>query len=163
TSPRLQAPHLLLEACPRTRGIGNMPHQDVSVVIPYYRAISTISRAISSVLAQTVQPLEILVVDDGSSDNVAEELQKFGSAVTLIRKANGGVATARNTGIDHARGEWIAFLDADDYWEPVKLECQLAASEGVDLIGSRWYTEFPGQPRVQRESENESLYGKILR
>jgi len=98
-----------------------MDRATVSVIIPYYRARHTIARAVESALEQTVRPHEILVVDDGSPDDAAGATKVFGSSVTLIRKPNGGAASARNLGIEHAQGEWIAFLDADDYWEPAKL------------------------------------------
>jgi glycosyltransferase involved in cell wall biosynthesis len=134
----------------------------VSVVIPYYRARQTIARAVRSILTQTVRPREILVVDDGSPDDAADSLREFGSAVTLIRKPNGGAASARNAGIERARGEWIAFLDADDYWEPTKLEQQLAFSKGVGLVGSRWFIETSGTPRCIAEVGQPSLFGKIF-
>jgi glycosyltransferase involved in cell wall biosynthesis len=108
-----------------------MDRNTVSLIIPYYRASQTIARAVESALAQTVRPLEILIVDDGSPEGAAEATKQFGSSVTVIRKPNGGVASARNLGVEHAKGEWFAFLDADDYWEPVKLERQLAVSEEV--------------------------------
>jgi glycosyltransferase involved in cell wall biosynthesis len=132
-------------------------------VIPYYRARNTIARAVRSVLVQTIRPYEILVVDDGSTDDPAAVLQEFGSAVTLIRKPNGGPASARNLGIEHAHGKWIAFLDADDYWEPFKLERQLAFSDGVGLVGSRWYTEYPGKRRCVAEVPDIALFGRTLR
>jgi glycosyltransferase involved in cell wall biosynthesis len=138
-------------------------HRDtVSVIIPYYRASSTIARSVRSVLAQTVRPDEILVVDDGSPDDAAQAIREFGSAVTLIRKANGGTASARNVGIEHSRGEWIAFLDADDYWEPVRLERQLAVPEGVGLVGGRWFEEYPCQPRAIADVSNPNFFGKIV-
>jgi glycosyltransferase involved in cell wall biosynthesis len=140
-----------------------MAANTVSVVIPYYRASGTIARAVRSVLAQTVRPQEILVIDDGSPDDAAEALAEFGSAVTLIRKANGGTASARNAGIERVQGEWIAFLDADDYWEPWKLERQLAFSEGVGLVSSRWYMETPGSLRRIAEAPDIDLLGKVLR
>jgi len=101
----------------------------VESIIPYYRASRTIARAVESALGQTVRPHEILIIDDGSPDDAASATKQFGSSVTLIRKPNGGAASARNLGIEQAKGEWIAFLDADDYWEPSKLERQLASSE----------------------------------
>jgi glycosyltransferase involved in cell wall biosynthesis len=134
----------------------------VSVVIPYYRASQTIARAVRSILMQTVGPAEILVVDDGSPEDAADSLKEFGSSVTLIRKENGGAASARNTGIERASGEWIAFLDADDYWEPTKLERQLAFSEGVGLVGSSWFIETPGTPRHLPELAHAPLFGRIL-
>jgi glycosyltransferase involved in cell wall biosynthesis len=139
-----------------------MYRSTVSVVIPYYRARRTIARAVRSALAQTVSPYEILVVDDGSNDDLAETLKEFGSVVTLIRKANGGVASARNMGIDRARGEWIAFLDADDYWEPSKLERQLAFSEAVGVVGGRWFLEYPGKPRRVGEVPDAGFFGRMF-
>lgn len=98
----------------------------VSVIIPAYRAAATIGRAVESVLAQTAPAAEILVIDDGSPDDLAEALASYGDRVRLVRQANSGAATARNLGIDLAKGDFIAFLDADDYWAPHKLQCQVA-------------------------------------
>jgi glycosyltransferase involved in cell wall biosynthesis len=139
-----------------------MCEQTVSVVIPYYRARETVGRAVRSVLAQTAPAREILVIDDGSPDDAAEATKDFGSSVTLIRKRNGGAASARNLGIERARGEWIAFLDADDYWEPSKLERQLAFSGDVGLIGSRWFLEYPGAPRRVGEVSDAALFGGVV-
>ena len=140
-----------------------MDRNTVSVVIPYYRASQTIARAVESALGQTVRPYEILVVDDGSPDDVASATKEFGSSVTLIRKPNGGAASARNLGIEHAQGEWIAFLDADDYWEPAKLERQLAVSEGVGLVGGMWFMEYPGKPRCVGEVEDPEFFGRVFK
>src|SRR5258706_15592076 len=101
-----------------------MSEPSISVVIPAYRAAKTIGRAIASVIAQTHGVLEVLVIDDGSPDDVSAATERFGAAVTVIRKENGGAASARNLGIERARGDWIAFLDADDYWHPDKLKRQ---------------------------------------
>src|SRR5262249_29352596 len=115
----------------------------ISVVIPYYRASRTIRRAVGSVLRQTTAPHELLVVDDGSpdGDELAAALLPFGAAATLLRKTNGGAADARNYGIDHAHYEWVAFLDADDYWEADKLEQQLRVIQAhpeVAIVGCGW-------------------------
>ncbi len=139
-----------------------MVRDTVSVIIPYYRASQTIARAVESVLAQTFRPYEILIVDDGSPDDAAGATREFGSSVTLIRKPNGGAASARNLGIEHAKGEWIAFLDADDYWEPTKLELQLSFSEGVGVVSGRWYTEAPGYARSLAEVVDPSFFGRKL-
>lgn len=98
----------------------------ISVVIPAYNNGRYIRRSIDSVLAQTVAPLEIIVVDDGSTDNTAEEVQHYGQAVRYIRQDNAGASAARNTGVEAAAGDWIAFLDADDEWLPDKLKLQTA-------------------------------------
>lgn len=102
----------------------------VSAVIPTYNRRSYISRAIDSVLAQTVPVDEILVVDDGSTDESAELLnERYGARVRVIRQANTGVSGARKRGIQEARGEWIAFLDSDDEWMPAR-NAQLLEAAG---------------------------------
>lgn len=99
----------------------------VSVVIPAYNAANTVSAAIDSALSQTVSNIEVIVVDDQSSDTTVTVVQGITDArVRLIeREQNGRQAAARNDGIAVATGEWIAFLDADDIWLPRKLEIQL--------------------------------------
>jgi glycosyltransferase involved in cell wall biosynthesis len=137
-----------------------MCRETVSVIVPYYRASETIVRAVKSALGQTVRPDEIIIVDDGSPDDAATATKEFGSSVTLICKPNGGAASARNLGIEHANGDWIAFLDADDYWEPSKLERQLAFSEGVGLVGGGWFTEIPGQPRCIAKISQPAFFSR---
>jgi glycosyltransferase involved in cell wall biosynthesis len=105
-----------------------MSAQTVSVVIPCYNAASFLREALESALAQTHPPDEVIVVDDGSTDNSADIAGAFGLPVRVIRQANQGESVARNRGIEEARSEWVAFLDADDVWRPTKLERQLAAS-----------------------------------
>lgn len=122
----------------------------VSVIVPAYRAARTIGRAIDSLLAQTRRPDEILVIDDGSPDDLPAALATYGERVRLHRKANGGAASARNRGIELATGNLIAFLDADDYWEHHKLERQLAILERhpeVGLIAANFYQQPLGLPR----------------
>ena len=97
----------------------------VSVVIPTYNRSMIVVNAISSVIAQTYKNIEILVVDDGSTDDTAERLSCFGSRIRYIKKENGGVSSARNQGIKMASGELIAFLDSDDEWLPEKTEKQV--------------------------------------
>ena len=97
----------------------------VSVVIPAYNAAEHISRALDSVLAQTLLPDEIIVVDDGSADDTQQVVQKYLDRVIYIYQSNSGVSAARNTGIEAARSEWIAFLDSDDEWYSEKLHLQI--------------------------------------
>lgn len=108
------------------RRMEDLPGQtpSVSAVIPAYNAELTIADAIQSVLAQTCEVAEIIVVDDGSSDRTAEVAASF-PRTRVIRKPNGGVGAARNAGIHAASGEWIAFLDSDDSWLPQKTEIQI--------------------------------------
>jgi glycosyltransferase involved in cell wall biosynthesis len=109
----------------------------VSVIIPAYNAAATVARTIDSALAQTHEPIEIIVVDDGSKDDTTAVVETFGPPVKLVRKPNGGPASARNLGARLATGEWLAMLDADDWWLPAKLERQFArldaAGDGEDV------------------------------
>jgi len=100
----------------------------VSVIIPSYNRWPLICRAIDSVLAQTVKPAEIIVVDDGSSDSTTANLHsKYGDQIGVLEQENRGVSAARNLGLAHSSGNWIALLDSDDEWLPEKLEQQLSA------------------------------------
>lgn len=96
----------------------------ISVVVPAYNAQKFLARAVRSVLLQTCRPDEIIVVDDGSTDNTESEARKFGTQIKYIRRENAGASAARNVGIEAATSQWIAFLDADDEWLPEKLQLQ---------------------------------------
>jgi glycosyltransferase involved in cell wall biosynthesis len=98
----------------------------VSVIIPTYNRCQWLPRAIESVLNQTCAPLELIVVDDGSTDGTSDLLKQYGRDVRTIRQRNKGVSGARNTGIRAASGDLIALLDSDDSWLPEKLEHQAA-------------------------------------
>ncbi|MEW8374991.1 MAG: glycosyltransferase family A protein [Candidatus Thiodiazotropha sp.] len=103
----------------------------VSVVIPTHNRAHTLPRALDSVLTQSCQPLEIIVVDDGSEDETAQLMEERYGCCDYLRQANRGVSSARNLGIEKARGEWIALLDSDDRWLPNKLQLQLEALTGA--------------------------------
>lgn len=104
-----------------------------SVVIPVYNKADTIRESINSVLAQTVKDFEIVVVNDGSTDNIREVLSEY-SDLKVVHQENGGVSVARNTGIDAAEGEFVCFLDADDLWFPNHLdELSLRIDENPDI------------------------------
>jgi glycosyltransferase involved in cell wall biosynthesis len=94
----------------------------VSVVIPLFNKVDHIRQAIESVLDQSIRPEEVLVIDDGSTDGGDRVVQEYTSSVRLIRRPHQGVSAARNFGIETAKGEAIAFLDADDIWKPYFLE-----------------------------------------
>ncbi len=96
----------------------------VSVIVPVYNGAQFIGKAIESVLVQNYDPLEIIIVDDGSTDETANIVKSYNN-MRYIYQPNQGVATARNTGINSSRGELIAFLDADDCWAPNKLNIQV--------------------------------------
>jgi glycosyltransferase involved in cell wall biosynthesis len=99
----------------------------ISVVIPCFNGEKYIRETIRSVLQQSLAPIEILVIDDGSKDRSAAFAASFGPPVRVLRQSNRGQAAARNVGIRAAEGDWIAFLDADDLWHPTKLERQATA------------------------------------
>jgi glycosyltransferase involved in cell wall biosynthesis len=132
----------------------------ISVIIPAYRAAQTIAATVRSILQQTVRPDEILIIDDGSPDDIAAPVAPFASNVTLIRQANAGVAEARNRGLAAARGELIAFLDADDLWEPQKLNKQLQILQdypSVGLVAGRYFNQEPGRAKEIADMPAEFL------
>ncbi|GAB4438348.1 MAG: glycosyltransferase family A protein [Anaerolineae bacterium] len=106
-----------------------MTSESVSVIIPVYNGEQYLAEAIDSVLAQTRPPGEIIVVDDGSTDGSAEVVAAYGEPVRYLRQANQGPSSARNFGVEQAKGELLAWLDQDDLWEPDKLERQIAYLE----------------------------------
>lgn len=113
----------------------------VTVVIPVYNQERYLGRAIESVLGQTFRDLELLVVDDGSTDGTPEVIARYGSRLRSIRQTNRGNASALNHGVREARSEWVAWLSSDDLWEPEKLARQLVPATmepSADLV----YTGF---------------------
>ena len=117
----------------------------VSVVIPCYQQAVWLPQAIDSCLAQTWTEIEIIVVDDGSGEDLADVLKSYGDRVRLIRQNNQGTAAARNTGLAGARGAFVKFLDADDWLLPHCIETQLKSIEGLkgylSVIGYRFHYE----------------------
>lgn len=97
----------------------------ISVIIPTYNRVSSLTRALDSVLAQSQRASEIIVIDDGSTDDTPHIMERDYSHVNYYYRENRGVSAARNCGIRKARGEWIAFLDSDDEWLPDKLQMQI--------------------------------------
>jgi glycosyltransferase involved in cell wall biosynthesis len=108
----------------------------VSVIVPTYNRRHLVGRALDSIATQTRAPSEVIVVDDGSSDDTLETLRREYPSVTVLEQAHAGVSAARNRGIEHSHGDWIAFLDSDDEWLPEKLARQHAAivSESTMLL-----------------------------
>lgn len=110
----------------------------VSVIIPSFNRAYSIASTIESVLAQTYDPVEIIVIDDGSTDDTRAVVEGFGDRVRYIHQINTGCPGARNTGLRVARGEFIALLDSDDRWYPWKLELQIAFLRAHPDVGMVW-------------------------
>lgn len=108
---------------------------DVSVIIPTYNRARLVVEAIESALRQTAPPREIIVVDDGSTDDTPQVLKSFGNRIISVRQENQGVGTARNRALAMARGRYLAFLDSDDIWLEFKLELQVDVMERRPEIG----------------------------
>jgi glycosyltransferase involved in cell wall biosynthesis len=129
----------------------------VSVIMPAYNAEAYMARSIESVLAQTRSRLELIVVDDCSTDGTFEGVSEKAALDDRIRlhrlPKNAGVAAARNAGIERARGEYVAFLDSDDWWHPRKLELQIAQMQAHDATVS--YCAF------QRVGEDGRLLSRV--
>lgn len=93
----------------------------VSIIVPVYKAEKYLNRCIDSILAQTFTDWELLLIDDGSTDrsgDICDEYAKKDTRIRVFHKENGGVSSARNLGLDSAQGEWVTFIDADDYILP---------------------------------------------
>lgn len=110
------------------------PAELISVVIPAYNARHTLPATLESLFAQTWPHLEIIVVDDGSTDGTAQMLAQYGARVRLLSQPNGGLARARATGVAAARGQWIALLDADDLCRPERLALQARVLEALPEV-----------------------------
>jgi glycosyltransferase involved in cell wall biosynthesis len=134
----------------------------VSVVIPTYNRAADLKRALDSVSLQTVPIAEIIVVDDGSTDNTRDVVSQFGRGIVYLHQDNAGVAAARNRGIGAATGEWIAFLDSDDWWMPEKIQLQIEAlqrKKGAALAyTSAWIISNDGTREIAQAAEPAQLW-----
>lgn len=127
----------------------------VSVIIPVYNGTDYLREAIDSVLLQTFTDYELLVIDDGSTDNTWKLIQSYGSRLRGIRKLNGGVASALNVGIQHARAQWIAWLSHDDAFLPIKLERQVAFLRHNPRFRAcyTWFYDIDGGGKIVGENK----------
>jgi glycosyltransferase involved in cell wall biosynthesis len=139
----------------------------VSVVIPAYDAARWIRETIASALAQTYRPIEVLVVDDGSTDATVAIAGSFGTAVEVIRQANSGAAAARNAGIARSRGEYVALLDADDVWDARKIEAQVRALDADRSVGAlqcgTTYVDEAGRVLEVRRPPGRTTFWDVVR
>lgn len=113
----------------------------VAVVIPTHQRAHLVARAVESVLAQDPAPTEVIVVDDGSTDDTTAVLDRFGPSIITVRQANAGGAVARNTGTSRASTPWVAFLDSDDVWLPGHLARLAAAVEGTGGAADLYFAD----------------------
>lgn len=136
----------------------------VSVVIPVRNTERYLRQAIDSALTQTLPPAEVLVVDDGSSDGSLAVARSFGDRVTVFEGVHGGIGATRNFGVERAAGDFLAFLDADDYWVPEKLAWQievLARDHDLDLAFGQvrqFYSPDIEVPDEERDRMARSVY-----
>ena len=120
----------------------------VSVIIPAFNCGRFAAEAVESALAQDYKPMQVIVINDGSTDDTLAVLETFGAAIHLIDQKNGGPPAARNSGLRVARGAYIAFLDADDVWLPGKISAQVAYLEGHPKIGIVYTDWHVWQPEI---------------
>lgn len=135
----------------------------VSVIIPFYSNVDWLFESIESVLSQTYPVHEIIVINDGSKEDVSEFLEKYRNKIIYIYQENSGPAAARNNGIRHATGDYIAFEDSDDIWLPNKLEIQVAFMEKVNAMWSHtgfyyWWPETGKRKLVNTSRDYGDIY-----
>lgn len=134
----------------------------VSVIIPFYSHLDWLYEAIESVLSQTYPIHEIILVDDGSKEDLTDFLAEYGDKIQYVRQENAGPAAARNNGIRRSTGDYIAFEDSDDVWMPTKIEKEVAFME---KIGAKWchtgfYYWWPRTNRMKRVNVSRD-YGDV--
>lgn len=144
----------------------------ISIVIPVYNSEKYLRRCIESLIKQTYEEIEILLVNDGSTDNsrtICEEYVRLDERVILINQSNGGVSKARNTGITHATGDYIMFVDSDDYVDTTI--CKKLVSKEADFVFCRYYSvlrnnkqslQFPELRKIEKKSDIDNKLFEIL-
>lgn len=132
----------------------------ISCIVPVYNGERFVAEAIDSIISQTYAPIEVVVVNDGSTDGTAEVLGRYGDRIRVIHQENAGQATARNVGLEASTGPLVAFLDADDLWVPEKLARQMEWMEEHPeawlcgcLMQNFWVEEMAAEAEAMRESE----------
>lgn len=138
----------------------------VSVIVPAYRCAATIGQAMQGLVTQTRPPDQIIVVDDGSPEDLTQALMPYRRHIEYIRKTNGGAASARNAGLDSANGDLIAFCDADDIWLPTKLQKQLDIFKRhpeVGLVSSRYLVKETAGEVYAYPDHSAATWDRIVR
>ena len=129
---------------------------NISVIIAVYNGAATIRRAIESVLLQTYAACELIIVDDGSTDCTASVVTEFGDRITYIHQPNAGVSAARNAGAERAGSDWLAFLDADDWYYPDRLKWHaewIARDSNLDFLTGDYDYRRPDGSFISRSME----------
>jgi glycosyltransferase involved in cell wall biosynthesis len=137
----------------------------VSVILPTYNRLPMLKEAVDSVLNQTYGTIEIIVIDDGSTDATREMLKTYGEKLTVLTQSRQGVSAARNAGIRHAEGDWIALIDSDDYWLPQKIQHQIAffQSNPSALVCQTQETWIRNGRRVNPKKRHQKFNGMIFK
>ncbi len=131
---------------------GPSPAPVVSCIVPAFNCARFLGEALDSIYAQTYRPIEVIVVDDGSTDDSADVAARYGQRLILVRQENGGPGAARNAGFRRAKGELIACLDADDHWHPRRIEAGVEAlrrEPGIDGCFVRGVNFWDDDSRAQ--------------
>jgi glycosyltransferase involved in cell wall biosynthesis len=137
----------------------------ISCIVPVFNGENYLAEALESILAQTYRPIEVVVVDDGSTDGTAAVAARYGDRIRYVRQDNGGAPTARNLGLRMAVGEFVAFLDADDLWHPEKLERQMACFEAradLDLCVTHLQRFWVPQLEAEQKRFQDHRYSEVL-
>jgi GT2 family glycosyltransferase len=145
--------------------MNNAPgHAPIAVVIPAFNAGSTLAACLQSILGQSLRPREIIVVDDGSTDDTAAIARQFSADVRLLQQRNRGAAPARQYGTGETQCEYIAYLDADDWWpeHTIATYARLAAAGDIHFLMADFVRAEPGAPPEQYLSRNSSFYPWFL-
>jgi hypothetical protein len=136
-----------------------------SVIIAVYNGADTIARAIDSILEQSWPALEIIVIDDGSSDRTAERIQAYGPPVRYLHQENAGVSVARNHAVQQARGNWLAFLDADDWYLPDRLRLHaewIQQDATLDFLTGDYESQRPDGSVIGRSMAKRALGRELM-
>ena len=130
----------------------------ISCIVPVFNGERYLRETLESIFTQTYRPLEVIVADDGSTDGTAESVARYGDRIEYLKQENAGASAARNLGLEAARGEFIAFLDADDLWHAEKLQRQMAcfqASADLELcityVQNFWIPEMAVEAEKYRD------------
>jgi glycosyltransferase involved in cell wall biosynthesis len=132
----------------------------ISCIVPVFNGETYLAEALDSILVQAWRPIEVILVDDGSTDGTAQVAERYGERITYVRQANAGPAAARNRGLDAAAGAFVAFLDADDLWHENKLARQMARFEArPELELCIAHLENFRTPDMKQENDRPNDFG----